>query len=49
MEGDINDFKVLETGFDKDFDRKIAESLFVKQHDPILNKQKVSYKLALFN
>ena len=44
-----NDFKVLERGFPKYLDRRIAESLYVKEHSPILNEQKDSYRLKLFN
>lgn len=44
-----DDFKVLESGFPKPFDRKIAEALYIKDFKPILNGQKFSYKLKLFN
>ena len=43
------DFVILERGYPKYFDRRIAESLYVKDHNPILNGQKNSYKLTLFN
>ena len=43
------DFSILETGFCKELDRRIAEALFTKERDPILNKQKKTYKLELFN
>ena len=43
------DFIILERGYPKYFDRRIAESLYVKDHNPILNGQKNSYKLTLFN
>ena len=43
------DFLVLEKGFDKYHDRRIAEALYVKELKPILNGQKVAYKLQLFN
>ena len=44
-----DDFKVLESGFPKSVDRKIAEALYIKDFRPVLNGQKVSYKLKLFN
>ena len=44
-----DDFKVLESGFSKSIDRKIAEALYIKDFRPVLNGQKVSYKLKLFN
>ena len=44
-----DDFIILERGYPKYFDRRIAESLYVKDHSPILNGQKNSYKLTLFN
>ena len=43
------DFQILERGFPKYCDRKIAESLYVKDYNPVLNEQKDSYKLKLFN
>ena len=43
------DFVVLEKGFDKYLDRRIAEALYVKDIKPILNGQKTAYKLQLFN
>ena len=46
---DRDDFTILERGYPKYIDRVIAESLFVKDHNPILNGQKNSYKLKLFN
>ena len=44
-----DDFKVLESGYPKSIDRKIAEALYIKDFRPVLNGQKVSYKLKLFN
>ena len=48
---DINfeDFKIIERGYPKNLDRRIAEALYVKDVNPILNGQKQSYKLQLFN
>ena len=40
-------FVIIETAYNKNFDRKIA--LYVKEHKPFLNEQKDSYKLKLFN
>ena len=42
-------FRILEKGFNKLVDRRIAESLYVKDYQPKLNEQKDSYKLKLFN
>ena len=46
---DFEDFKILERGYPKYLDRVIAEALHVKDFKPILNGQKQSYKLKLFN
>ena len=43
------DFQILERGFSNNFDRKIAEALYIKKYKPVLNEQQVSYKLKLFN
>ena len=45
----FGDFTILEKGYNKCLDRKIAEALFIKEYNPILNSQKNSYKLKLFN
>ena len=45
----FNDFSILEKGYSKIVDRRIAEALFVKDYNPILNEQKESYRLKLFN
>ena len=45
----FEDFQVLERGFAKATDRKIAEALYVNEYNPVLNGQKISYKLKLFN
>ena len=44
-----SDFEIIDKGFPKTVDRKLAEALYVKELDPILNRQKSSYKLHLFN
>ena len=49
VEVDRDDFTILERGYPKYLDRLIAESLFVKDHNPVLNGQKTTYKLKLFN
>ena len=43
------DFVILATGYQKLIDRRIAESLYIKQYQPTLNPQADSYKLKLFN
>ena len=43
------DFKIVEKGYPKYLDRKIAEALHIKDFNPTLNGQKQSYKLQLFN
>ena len=45
----LEEFKVLEKGYDKYKDRKIAESLYIKELKPILNAQVNSHKIELFN
>ena len=49
VEANDDDFVILERGYQKTMDRKIAESLYVKQHEPALNAQQESFKLKLFN
>ena len=44
-----SDFEILDKGFPKALDRKLAEALYVKDVDPLLNRQKKSYTLLLFN
>ena len=48
---DINfeDFQIVEKGYPKYLDRRIAEALYIKDFKPTLNGQKQSYKLQLFN
>ena len=45
----FEDFQILEKGYPKYLDRKIAEALYVKEYSPKLSGQKLSYKLKLFN
>ena len=47
--GNKENFVICETGYDRNFDRKIAESLYVKEYKPMLNSQTDSLKLKLFN
>ena len=44
-----DDFKILEKTLPKYLDRRIAEALYIKQFNPILNEQKDSFRLKLFN
>ena len=44
-----DDFKVLESGYNKVYDRKIAEAIYIKETKPPLNLQTRSYELKLFN
>ena len=44
-----DNFKIIETGFNKTLDRKIAESIYIKEFKPSLNEQIQSYSLKLFN
>ena len=48
-QGNKENFVIFETGYNKNFDRKIAESLYIKQYNPFLNGQPDSLKLKLFN
>ena len=43
------DFEIIDKGYSKKVDRKIAEAILVKQYKPRLNEQKISLKLQLFN
>ena len=43
------DFRILDKGFSRTVDRKLAEALYVKELDPMLNRQKKSFTLHLFN
>ena len=44
-----SNFSILAKGYPKWKDRKICEALFVRDHKPFLNRQKISYKLELFS
>ena len=44
-----SDFEILDKGFSKSLDRKLAEALYIKEMDPTLNRQKKSFTLHLFN
>ena len=44
-----NDFEIIDKGFPRTVDRKLAEALYVKEEDPILNRQKKTFKVLLFN
>lgn len=44
-----DNFEILDRGFPKTLDRKLAEAIYVKEMDPVLNRQKETYKLLLFN
>ena len=48
-QGSDLDFSILEVGYSKELDRRIAEAIFTKEREPFLNKQKRTYKLELFN
>ena len=48
-QGSDLDFSILESGYNKELDRRIAESIFTKERKPFLNRQKKTYKLQLFN
>ena len=49
IEGSALNFSVLEKGFNKKVDRRIAEAIYAKERKPVLNVQKQTYKLELFN
>ena len=42
------DFEILATNYEDRRKRKLAEAMFIRDLKPSLNKQKESYKLALF-
>ena len=44
-----DNFRVLEAGYNKTLDRKIAESLYIKEHNPELNEQVRNFNLKLPN
>ena len=43
------DFQIIDRGYSKTLDRKLAEALHIKDLNPPLNEQVKSYKLCLFN
>ena len=43
------DFHILDSGYSNKLNRKLAEALYIKERKPVLNEQKTSYKLCLFN
>ena len=43
------DFEIMRSGYNKAIDRKISEALYIKDYRPILNEQKISLNLQLFN
>ena len=45
----LNNVKILGKSYRNNFIRKISESLFIRELNPDLNKQKDAYKLKLFN
>ena len=49
LEVSQSDFEILDRGYTKRLDRKLAEALHIKNLSPSLNNQKDSYKLLLFN
>ena len=49
LEVSQTDFEILDRGYNKRLDRKLAEALHIKDLKPELNNQKDSYKLLLFN
>ena len=44
-----SDFVILEKGFKDLWDRKLAEALYIRDFQPVLNEQVVCHKLKLFN
>ena len=44
-----DNFEILETGFSNKINRKLAESLYIKDFNPPLNERARSFKLMLFN
>ena len=45
----IDDFTILDHGYKSNYNRKIAESLYIKNEKPSLNAQVMSVPLKLFN
>ena len=44
-----DNFGILDKGYSRTLDRKLAEALYFKELKPRLNEQVKSYKLLLFN
>ena len=44
-----HDFEILDRGYSRKLNRKLAEALYIKELKPELNEQVKSYKLNLFN
>ena len=44
-----DDFKILDSGYSNNLNRRLDEALYIKELKPALNEQKKSYKLCLFN
>ena len=42
-------FEIIDKGFSRTVDRKLAEALYVKEQDPVLNRQKKTFPILLFN
>ena len=45
----MSDFSILDKGYSKTIDRKIAEALYIWELKPILNEQVKCFKMKLFN
>ena len=45
---DPSNFDIIATGYNAWLDRRICESLYARDYQPILNKQKNTHKLELF-
>ena len=43
------DFEIIERGYTNTVKRKLAEALYIKELNPVLNEQVKSAKLCLFN
>ena len=43
------DFEIIDRGYTNTVKRKLAEALFIKELNPVLNEQVKSAKLCLFN
>ena len=43
------DFEILGSNYSSTTKRKISESLFIREYNPTMNTQEISYSLTLFN